>query len=461
MTWKWNIYPVKWQDGELLTPEHLQTLDNNIINNIGLFQQLKPYNWGIIDISIDQSYMNNGIIKINCLAALLPNGKFFTYNKDWLKVNSINNTVNQENVYSLEINLNDFSILFEERKPIIMGLSLQKNYNHYCYETILEEQQNKDNPNQTSYVGREILRGILEPYNSLNVNSIPIGEFVYDQTFQITNYIPPVFFLKDTNIIKTFIGDVSTLITYHSNLRGEIMVFPVLKSLINRTYNLLINKCHPYEIYLSIKEMIGVFICQINNNASNINVSNNISNSMELTNSPYRADSNIINRQSKDNPIVESDKDCGHIYNHNNIIESFNRCIIVFKNEFSRAVKSPIGEKVFYNKNLKYYTFTSKLFKDNKINMDIFSINNKDNMIMWINQLIICSVSQLERHKQERNIGMNRSIIFSREESNIDNVSCHITCLLDNGNDILDKNEQLCLYHNNPLESVINKILLS
>lgn len=70
-----NAYPIQWHEGMFMMPQHFQQNDI-LIQNLTYFHtsHITPYHWGIIDYSIDPSLLSQGILKVETLHGVMPDG---------------------------------------------------------------------------------------------------------------------------------------------------------------------------------------------------------------------------------------------------------------------------------------------------------------------------------------------------------------------------------------------------
>lgn len=75
--------PVQWRQGMLLSPQHFQQQDLHVdrLTTHKLYVS-QPNYWGLIDISIDDSELDSGTIKITRLHAVFPDGEVINFDED-------------------------------------------------------------------------------------------------------------------------------------------------------------------------------------------------------------------------------------------------------------------------------------------------------------------------------------------------------------------------------------------
>ncbi len=73
-------YPIQWWQGMLLAPEHFQ--QNHIYweqQRLGQLANLQPYYWGVSELKLNQSALQEGRIRIERLRAVMPDGLGIDY----------------------------------------------------------------------------------------------------------------------------------------------------------------------------------------------------------------------------------------------------------------------------------------------------------------------------------------------------------------------------------------------
>ena len=74
-----NLRRVVWSRGMFLTPQHFQTLDRWIDETYQFrFTASNFANWGVLDLSIDQESLANGLFKLRNSQGVLPDGTIFS-----------------------------------------------------------------------------------------------------------------------------------------------------------------------------------------------------------------------------------------------------------------------------------------------------------------------------------------------------------------------------------------------
>jgi type VI secretion system protein ImpJ len=71
---------IQWHEGMLLTPQHFQ-LEGARIDALLAWQSLatNPYGWGVRTLVIDEALLNTGLLRVQRLEAILPNGMALSY----------------------------------------------------------------------------------------------------------------------------------------------------------------------------------------------------------------------------------------------------------------------------------------------------------------------------------------------------------------------------------------------
>src|ERR1039458_8300398 len=74
-----NLRRVVWSRGMFLTPQHFQTLDRWVDETLQFRSNASNFaNWGVLDLSIDQESLANGLFKIRASQGVLPDGTIFS-----------------------------------------------------------------------------------------------------------------------------------------------------------------------------------------------------------------------------------------------------------------------------------------------------------------------------------------------------------------------------------------------
>src|ERR1035441_6131258 len=74
-----NLRRVVWSRGMFLTPQHFQTLDQWIDETYQFrFTASNFANWGVLDLSIDQESLANGLFRLHSSQGILPDGTIFS-----------------------------------------------------------------------------------------------------------------------------------------------------------------------------------------------------------------------------------------------------------------------------------------------------------------------------------------------------------------------------------------------
>ena len=73
---------VVWSEGIFITPQHFQQQERYFEDRINeSLKSLQAFYYGVHDIQFDQNGLNQGIVKVNRLTAVLKDGRLVTFNE--------------------------------------------------------------------------------------------------------------------------------------------------------------------------------------------------------------------------------------------------------------------------------------------------------------------------------------------------------------------------------------------
>ena len=73
---------VVWSEGIFITPQHFQQQERYFEDRINeSLKILQAFYYGVHDIQFDQNGLNQGIVKVNRLTAVLKDGRLVTFNE--------------------------------------------------------------------------------------------------------------------------------------------------------------------------------------------------------------------------------------------------------------------------------------------------------------------------------------------------------------------------------------------
>lgn len=155
-----NVYKVQWHEGMLLSPQHFQYSEKRIEQLLYAQLQSNAYtSWGVLELDIDKNLLNQGIIEISKLFAILPDGSIIIHDTD--------NANKTQQIESLRYNLNELSL--KNAAEITLCLCLhQKENNKKRYDSI--EYTNIPDDNSAENI---INLPLLRPKIFINVDTIP------------------------------------------------------------------------------------------------------------------------------------------------------------------------------------------------------------------------------------------------------------------------------------------------
>lgn len=155
-----NVYKVQWHEGMLLSPQHFQYNEQRIEQLLYTYLLSNAYtSWGVIELDIDKNLLNQGILELTHIFAVLPDGSVVLHN--------INDTNATTQLASIRYNLNDLELKSTTEVTICLCLhqptDSKKRYDSIEYPNVIDE-------NSTDNV---INLPILRPKVFLNVDEVP------------------------------------------------------------------------------------------------------------------------------------------------------------------------------------------------------------------------------------------------------------------------------------------------
>jgi hypothetical protein len=224
MNYPWSIYPNLWQNSDFLTTQSLTNLDTFFKANWQFYFQNTPIGkyWGVHQLQYNLNQISQGKIIIESIQCTFPNGQNFSYNSQWKKFNG-NNFISNDNdcIYSLECNLQDFSMFFS--KPWIeIGLVLQSNsFQQENFITVATETRDVNDLNDVSMVNvrMPIVQLTIQDLIKNNNNYIPLFRInCENQIFTLLEYQYPIHTIGSNGIlgqqIDQFINQLYEKIIY-------------------------------------------------------------------------------------------------------------------------------------------------------------------------------------------------------------------------------------------------------
>jgi type VI secretion system protein ImpJ len=155
-----NINKLQWHEGMLLSPQHFQYGEMRLEQLLYAASTSSAYtSWGILDFSIDQNMLAQGIIEISQLLAILPDGALVIHNAELAK--------DEAQPFNLRYNLADLGLKSATDLTICLCLH-QSTDNKQRYESV--EYSNVVDENSSDNV---INLPLLRPKIFLNPAEVP------------------------------------------------------------------------------------------------------------------------------------------------------------------------------------------------------------------------------------------------------------------------------------------------
>jgi len=265
---------IQWYEGQLLYPHHYQQMRHEVHQTSLCYLSLfSPWYWGVRTLEIDEAMLPTGVLRINKIMAIFPDGSVFQHTGDEKK---------------LELDLTPFK---DKLKGGAMKVHLAivrrqpENANtdgdFPRYESVesapIADENTGENPIS---IAKLVLKAMLIPEDKVSprFSSFPLAEIsLQNESFQKTNFIPPTTTIdKDEGIgeyFKTLITKIRRHIAYLSQrlqvLRTEDTaavleyyhkVYTVLTSrilVLEALYNS--GQCHPFEMFKELNISAGTY----------------------------------------------------------------------------------------------------------------------------------------------------------------------------------------------------------
>jgi type VI secretion system protein ImpJ len=381
--------PVQWYEGQLLYPQHYQQMRNEL-QQTGFFylSVACPWYWGIRQLDLDETSLAGGIIRINQVLAIMPDGS----------------VVEKKITSPRKIEL-DISSLKQELDGKVMTL-------HLAVVNLQPDAANTagDLPRYDSVESSPIVdentgdEPITMPKLSLRVfllkdedvsarySSFPLLKVTFrNNMFTTVDFIPPSTSLQQGGYINLYCGELI------KNLRKDIAYLsdrlrtlateetaPLLEYY-SRVYNIIVSrivvleafylseKVHPFEIYRELCISAGTY-CSLS--------------------------------QGEVPPIFDP-------YNHNDLKASFDP-VIAFIQSMIKKVKNP-AIPVLFQKNGRVFSCPLKeewlASKTLIIGVKVGSAITPALASRWLRGAIIASQSVIPEAKEKRILGADRTLV--------------------------------------------------
>lgn len=381
--------PVQWYEGQLLYPQHYQQMRNELQQTSFFYLSVAcPWYWGIRELDLDETSLATGIIRINQILAIMPDGS----------------VVEKKIESSRKIEL-DLSSLKEELDGKVLTIylavvSLQPDAANTAgdlprYDSIesipIVDENTGDEPITMPKLSLRVFL-LKEEDVSARYSSFPLMKVTFkNNMFEKVDFIPPSTSLQPGGYISLYCGELI------KNLRKDIAYLSDrLRTLVtdetaplleyySRIYNIIVSrivvleafylseKSHPFEVYRELCISAGTY-CSLS--------------------------------QGEVPPVFAP-------YNHNDLKASFDP-VINFIQSMIEKVKNP-AIPVPFQKNDRIFSCALKeewlTSKDLIIGIKVGSTITPALANRWLRGAIIASQSTVPQAKEKRILGAERIIV--------------------------------------------------
>lgn len=273
---------VQWYEGQLLYPHHYQQMRHEIQQLSLCYLSLScPWYWGVRYFEIDEGSLAAGILRINKILAVFPDGSVLQKEE-----------ANPQQPIELDI-----TPLKEEmkEKEVIIYLAVVKHqsdianasgdfprYSSIDAASIVDENTGESPINMAKLSLRALL--VTEDKLSARLSSFPFIKIsLKEGSFRKSEFIPPTTQLRRDDIAEKPFEDLITKIRRHIaylSIRLQSIRTKETSSILDyyrNVYNILVNRIlilealyesgnsHPYELYKELNIMAGHY-CSLNYN---------------------------------------------------------------------------------------------------------------------------------------------------------------------------------------------------
>lgn len=402
MQTNYNVFPIQWQEGDVLTTQLLQENSmfpfrtNNLLynnTNIGL-------NWGISELEINDVDLEKGILRINKISAIFPNGVIFNYDNNWSLVNTIYemSTIEEKKIYEICLNLTEYNDFFQGENDVLFAIQLIKNGEYYESQTLVNQHRDVMNSDQIDYVPRSIFLAKIVPYeDALNMSlTLPFIKICNSGAgYSVKEYeVPRMIVNKDTNlynIINKFLSSITNKLSlirkeYKLQKQHDIVTaerYYTLYIIIGHLYALnsylSIGRVHPYDFFLELLKILSVL--------------------------KFSGNTQIQNYQYQHTDLI---------FSFNNLITDTNNLINILYVVKDNEIFVQKGDFLVADVEFNESDFQSNM-KEVAIEFIFFDLERIHGQ-HWIESTIICLENQLETVKFSRFVGFDRKYISSTIE---------------------------------------------
>lgn len=380
---------IQWHEGMLLSPQHFQQMElrNQQILTYHL-HRLSPFYWGIHHLKFDSVVLNNGIIRILEIDAVMPDGLIVSHFGDTNSLLEIDLTPFHNNLSKEEMTV--FLVVPERtltNSPVIGE--------HPRYISVESDDIIDDNsPDNVIRIPR------LMPKVSLIINTtppprfeyIPIAKVVYqDEAYLLKPFVPPCFFVHQNSLLWQKLAALTLRMREKASYLTEKWQNQIGTELLEETTALLrplaeslplleavvsTNKTHPYDLYLILCSLAGRLI-------------------------PLRLGQPL--------PSFPA-------YHHNDILKTIDP-LLDWMDRIISSIERTYTIVPFLQKDRLFYHKLSSQWAEEKLLIGIRSPLTMDpqEMAEWVRECVIASESHLESARLRRVTGAAREVVLGDE----------------------------------------------
>ena len=377
---------IQWHEGMFLSPQHFQQLQRRFeglsAKHLGVHHK---YFHGVLSLKFDPLTLPTGILRIESLKAIMPDGLFLDYPEEGgnlpLQID-LTPYKSQAASSSIRVYLCVPEII-EDHSPVIGEWPRYDSVDG----SVTTDENLQDNLVIIPRLIPKVSLQVADTYPP-RYSSFPIAELIYqDEAFILTSFIPPILQIDPTHSLhmrasviaqrvreKAFflsekwqkqIG--TTLINETANqLRPLIQILPRMEGFLrNQTF-------HPFELYLFLSEIMGDL------------------GGMRLAQVP---------------PLVVP-------YQHDNIMQS-----MLFLFDMIESYMDSVEQSVI----VIPFTLTERLFHlkihESYLSQEVFVgvkapiTMNEDELFEWVKDAVIACDSMVESARVRRIVGASRSVL--------------------------------------------------
>ncbi|MEI8320673.1 MAG: type VI secretion system baseplate subunit TssK [Alphaproteobacteria bacterium] len=380
---------VQWYEGQLLYPHHYQQMRHEIQQLSLCYLTIStPWYWGIHHVEIDEALLLSGIIRVNKILAMMPDGSV------------VEKATGSKQKIELDISGMKDDLLL---KPTTIYLAVVERQEDAAnteqqpcrYDSIESNPIVDENTGDGAItMPRLSLKAFLVAGDNLpsRYSGFPLMQVKFeDDAFAKTDFIPPFTSVQQQNIIGEYLGRLIKNLRKRTTFLGErlqsLMTQDTASILeyYDRIYNIIVGrvvvlealyfseKCHPFEVYKELCVAAGTY-CALH--------------------------------RGQIPPVFDP-------YDHNDLKSTFDP-VVNFIEKIIEMVKSPSislpftkSGRVFERKLRKDWLDTDYLILGIKLGVDA----SPSAIAHWLNGAIIACDSALEEAKEKRILGPIREVV--------------------------------------------------